>query len=110
MLGVKRFSSLPNMQSDGGDLARQGQACQRWLHALGQACFIELAERAGDSTGGGGGALEQILQLVVVVEVQPADEPRLLAAHQLSILETIVGAAARLQPQAAVGPELAFGA
>src|SRR5271167_2382484 len=98
------------MQSDGGDLARQGQPRQLGLHPLPQKVFVEGAKRAVAATGGGGGALKQVLQIVIVVQVQAANEQRLFAALQLAVHHLIVGAAAGLQGQAAVGPELPLAA
>src|SRR5271165_912702 len=110
IFGVERFSFLPDMQSDGRNLARQGQASQLGLHPLYQEVFVEGAKRPVAATGGGGRALKQVLQIVVMVEIQAADEHRLFAALQLAVHHLVVGAAARLQRQAAVGAELALAA
>src|SRR5208337_2774741 len=110
IFGVERFSFLPDMQSDGGDLARQGQPRQLGLHPLYQEVFVEGAKRPVAATGGGGRALKQVLQIVVMVEIQAADEHRLFAALQLAVHHLVVGAAARFQRQAAVGPELPLAA
>src|SRR5208283_4445138 len=80
------------------------------FHPLYQKIFVERAKRPVAATGGSGRALKQVLQIVVVVQVQPANEHRLLAALQLTVHHPVVGAAARLQRQAAVGPELALAA
>src|SRR5271166_2226657 len=106
IFGVERFSFLPNMQSDGRDLTRQGQPGQLGLHPLPQKVFVEPAKGSVTATGGGRRALEQVLQIVVVVQVQSTNEHRLFPALQLAIHHAIVGAAARFQRQAAVGPEL----
>src|SRR6266568_976652 len=79
-------------------------------HAFGQQAFIELTERAVDNAGRRRRTLKQVLQIVIVVAVESADEHRFLGAHQLSVLEAVIGAAARLQGQPAVGPELTFAA
>src|SRR2546422_5071501 len=110
LLGVEAFSFLPNAQGNGGDLARQRQARHRRLHAFGQQAFIELTEGAVDNAGRRRRTLKQVFQIVIVVAVESADEHRFLGAHQLSVLEAVIGAAARLQGQPAVGPELTFAA
>src|SRR5207237_8181936 len=110
LLGVEAFSFLPNAQGNGSDLARQRQARHRRLHAFGQQTFIELTEGAVDNAGRRRRTLTQVFQIVIVVAVESADEHRFLGAHQLSVLEAVIGAAARLQGQPAVGPELTFAA
>src|SRR5438128_5439473 len=110
LLGVEAFSFLPNAQGNGGDLARQRQARHGGLQAFGQQAFIELTERAVDNAGRRRRTLKQVFQIVIVVAVESADEHRFLGAHQLSVLEAVIGAAARLQGQPAVGPELTFAA
>src|SRR5450755_1819128 len=98
------------MQGNGRDLARQDQPRHLRSHPLFQKVFVERTKRPVTATGRGGRALKQVFQIVVVVAVQSANEHRLFAALQLTLHETIVGAAARLQRQSAVGPELALGA
>src|SRR6266849_8055193 len=110
LLGVEAFSFLPNAQGNGGDLARQRQARHRRLHAFGQQTFIELTEGSVDGTSRRGRTLKQVFQIVIVVTVESADKHRLLGAHQLPVLEAVIGAAARLQGQSAVGPELTLAA
>src|SRR5208337_1417740 len=101
---------LPHMQGNGRNLARQGQPRHLRLHPLYQKLFVKLAKRSLAATGAGGRALKQVLQIVVVVQIQSANEHRLAAALQLTVDEAIVSAAARLQPQPAVGPELPLAA
>src|SRR5208283_4240581 len=110
IFGVERFSFLPNVQSDGRDLARQGQPRQLGLYPLPQKVFVEEAKGAVTATGGGGRTLKQVLQIVVVIQVEAANEHRLVSALQLPVHHLIVGAAARLQRQPAVGPELSLAA
>jgi hypothetical protein len=47
---------------------------------------------------------------VIVIAIQPANRGRLLRALQLSLNESLFGAAVRLDPKSAVGPELPLGA
>ena len=104
IFGVEGFSFLPNMQSDGGDLACQGQPGQLGLHPLYQKVFVERAKGSVTATGGGGRTLKQVLQIVVVVQVEAANEHRLFPALQLAVHHLIVGAAARLQAPARSRP------
>ncbi len=89
-------------------LRRQRQPRHLRSHPFFQKVFVELAERTLAAASRGGRALEQVLQIVVVVAVQPANEHRLLAPLQLAVHHPIVGTAARFQRQPAVGPELPF--
>src|SRR5271165_2807903 len=98
------------MQGNGRNLARQGQPRHLRLHPLLQKLFVKLAKRSLTTAGAGGRTLKQVFQIVVVVQVQAPNEHRLFAALQLTVDEAIVGAAARLQPQPAVGPELPLAA
>ena len=107
IVGVEGFSFLPNMQSDGGDLACQGQPRQLGLHSLYQKVFVERAKGSVTATGGGRRTLKQVLQIVVVVQVQAANEHRLFSALQLAVHHLIVGAAARLQAPARSRPRTA---
>src|SRR5271157_4548688 len=51
IFGVERFSFLPHMQSDGGNLARQGQPGQLGLHPLPQEVFVERAKGSVAAAG-----------------------------------------------------------
>ena len=53
--------------------------------------------------------LNKILQIVIVIAIQPANRGRLLRALQLSLDETLLGAAVRLDSKSAVAPELSLG-
>src|SRR5271157_3277501 len=55
ILRVESFSFLPHMQSDGRDLARQGQPGQLGLHPLPQKVFVERAKGSVAAAGAGGG-------------------------------------------------------
>ena len=68
---IETLPLLPHGQNDGRDLARYGQTS-------------ELPERAGSRTGPRGCALEQSLQLMIVILIQPAERRRSLGALQLT--------------------------
>src|SRR5271166_3197577 len=106
----RKLLFLPHMQSDGCHLARQRQPRHLRSHPLPQKVFVERAKGSVAAAGAGGRALKQVFQIVVVVQVQAANEQRLFAALQLTVHHLIVGAAAGLQGQAAVGPELPLAA
>ena len=106
MFGVETNSFLPNDQSDGRDLARQGQARHRWLHAPGNASLVEILERSGGGSRSRGGTLEDILQIVIMVFVQSADGQDFFRAFQLATHEAVFPTGVSLQRQAAVGPQL----
>src|ERR1700687_714662 len=110
MFGVEGFSFLPDLQCNGGDLARQGQTCHLRPHSLLQQPKVKPAKYPLTSAGRVGRALEHVLQFVVVVPVQPADLCRSSFAFKLSVSHAVLGAVAGLQSQSAVSPELALGA
>src|SRR5436190_16568457 len=107
---IETFSLLPDDQTDGRDLARQGQPGHLRLHPLPQQGFVVITKRSGTGTGGGGGGFKNVFQIVIVIQVQTADEDRLLGAAQLAFDKVIVGAAACFQRQSAISPELALAA
>src|SRR5215469_2809322 len=109
MFCVETFSFLPNQQSDGRDLACQGEACQMWLHPFGDASFVEILQ---GSSGGGrsrGSAFEDVFQIVIVVEVQPADGQDFLGSLELTADKAVFPADVSPQCQATIGPQLALG-
>src|SRR5580700_3657595 len=110
MLGVETNSFLPNQQSDGRDLARQGEACHGWLHPSGHQSGVELLERSRDGSGPGRGTLEDIFQIVIVVGVETANGQELLAAFQLALHDSVFPADGGFQCQTTVGPQLPLGA
>src|SRR5208283_1210161 len=103
------LSSLPNPQTDGCDLAGQGETSHFWLHSFSQQTVIEIMERAGITTGPASRSFEQVFQIMIVVAVEATQLNRFLAPLQLSfhvaVLRTIVG----LEPKTAVGPQLSLG-
>src|SRR5271170_6239669 len=105
MLGVEAHSFLPHDQGDGGHLARQGQTRHLRPDSLGHQRIVKLFERARLRSGHGGGTFEYILQFVIVIAIQTTNRSRSLRALQ-PLDEALLGAAARLDPKSAVGPEL----
>ena len=72
MLGVEADSFLPDQQSDRSDLARQGQARHLRSDSFGHQSSVELLERPGLGGGEDGRTLEDVLQFVIVVAIEPA--------------------------------------
>jgi hypothetical protein len=109
MLSVEALSLLPNGQSDRGDLARQSQARHLRSHSLGYSLIVKLLKRTILSSGHGGRTFEQILQIMIVIAIQPTNRDRLLVAPQRSIYTTVLGTAVVLDSEPDVGPELSLG-
>ena len=70
---------------------------------------MELSERAGGRAGPSGGALEQSLQLMIVILIKPAERWRSLGTLQLTAAQAVFPAEMGSQCQATVSPELPFG-
>src|SRR5271169_3965803 len=109
MLGVEAHSSLPHDQYDRGNLPGQGQPRHFLSYAFGQQSRVELPERTGLGCGDDRRTLEQILQIVIAIRVQPANLSLLLGPVELSSYHPVIGAALRLDAQPAVGPQLSLG-
>src|ERR1700730_10542778 len=109
MFGVETHSFLPNEQSDGRRLARQGETRQMRFHSSGNTSFVEVLERARGPGGSRGCTLEDIFQIVIMVDVEPADGQDLLGAFQLAPDEAIFSAGLSPQRQSTVGPQLQLG-
>src|SRR5271166_1040981 len=103
------LSSLPNPQTDGCDLAGQGQTSHLWLHSFRQQTVIEIMKRAGITTGPAGRTFEHIFQIMIVVAVEATQPNWLLAPLQLSFHVAVLRTIAGLQPKTAVGPQLSLG-
>src|SRR5579862_7675435 len=110
MFGVETHSSLPNDQSDGRDLARQGETRHRGLHPSGYQTGVELLKRSSDGSSPGRGTLEDIFQIVIVVGVEPANGQDFLGAFQPAVHDSVLPARGGLQCQTTVGPQLPLGA
>ena len=80
MLGVEAHPSLPHDQHNGGNLPRQGQPGHFRSYAPGQQFRIEFREGTGLSRGDHRRTFEQILQIVIVISVQPANLDLLLVS------------------------------
>src|SRR5258708_39009695 len=109
MFCVETNSFLPNEQSGGRDLTRQAEARQMWLHASGDAGLVKVLERSHGRGGSRRCTLEDIFQIVIMVDVEPADGQDLLGAFQLPTDEAIFPTGVGPQRQATVGPELSLG-
>src|SRR5271170_271205 len=109
LFSVETNSFLPNEQSDGCDLARQGQACHRWFHAAGKASLVEILERPSCGSRSRGSSLKDIFQIMIVIFVQSADGHRFLRAFELAPHEAIFPTIVSSQRQSAVGPQLPLG-
>jgi hypothetical protein len=109
MFDVEVHSFFPDDQRDGGDLARQSQTRHLRPHSLRHPRIVKLLERSGPGSGHGGSTLEQILQIVIVIAVQPANRDRLLGALQLSMDTAMLGTAVGLDSEPDVRPELPLG-
>jgi len=70
-VSVETNSFLPNEQSDGRDLARQGQPRHRWLHTAGNAGLVEFLKRSGGGRRSRSRSLEDIFQIVIVILLSP---------------------------------------
>src|SRR4029077_16189489 len=92
MFGVEAHSFLPNNQSDGRDLASQGETSHRWLHSSGNASLVEILKRSADGSRPGRGSFEDIFQIVMVVDVEPANGQEFPGAFQLALHDSVFSA------------------
>src|SRR5215472_11211586 len=110
MCRIETHSFLPNEQSDRRNLARQSKPCHVRLHSPRHASFVKVFKRPTVTSRPGGGALEDVFQIMVVIAVQSADGRGLPGTHELSALETIFTAGLGLECQPDVRPQLPLGA
>src|ERR1700723_567138 len=110
LFGVETFLLFPKCQSNGRDLACQGQTRHLRLHALGQQSRVEIVERSPATAGPGGRALEDLFHLMVVISIQPTELLRFLGELQLSTHKTVLRTVVGLNAQPTVGPELPLAA
>src|ERR1700722_13984107 len=110
MFGVETNSFLPDDQSDGRDLARQSEPRHRWLHPPGDQTGVELLEWSGNGSGPRRGTLEDFLQIVIVVGVEPANGHEFLGAFQPALYDSVFSTRGGFQCQTTVGPQLSLGA
>ena len=71
IVGVETYSFLPDDQGDRGNLPRQGETSHRWSHPFGEQGLVKIAQRSIASAGSHGRTLEDILEIVVMVRIQP---------------------------------------
>ena len=109
IFGVEAHSSLPHDQNNSGNFPRQGQPCHLWPHAFGHECRIELCQRAALDRSHYRRLLEQVLQIVIAVLIQPANLCMLLLPSQLVFRYLTVGAGTGHHTQTAIGPQLPLG-
>src|ERR1700740_3463 len=80
------------------------------LHTSGKASLIKFLERSSGRGRTRRCPLENILQIVVVVKVEPADGQELLGAFELATNDAVCPTRVGPQGQSTVGPELPLGA
>ena len=80
------------------------------FHSSGNARLVEIFKRSHRCGGSRGCSFEDVFQIVIVVDIQPADGQGLLGTLELPTDKAIFPAGVGPQCQAAVGPELPFGA
>src|ERR1700686_248507 len=79
------------------------------LHSSGNTSFVEVLERARGRGRSRRCTLEDIFQIVIMVEVEPADGQDLLRAFKLATDDAVFPAAVSPQCQTTVGPQLSLG-
>src|SRR5229473_4585434 len=95
LFGVETFLLFPKCQSNGRDLARQGQTRHLRLHALGQQSRVEIVERSRTTAGPGGRTLEDLFHLMVVVLIETTELLGFPGALQLSADIAVLGTVVR---------------
>ena len=110
MFGVEADSFLPNRQRDGRDLAGQGQPRHVRPDSFGQQSGVKLLQWTWFGRRIGGRTLEQVLEIVIVVSIEPTNRYLLLRSSQLSIDVAVFCTVVRFNAEAAVGPQLSLGA
>jgi hypothetical protein len=75
IVGVETYSFLPDDQSDRGNFPRQGETSHRCSHPFGEQVLVKIAERSIAGASPHGRTLEDILEIMVMVRIQP---PKLL--------------------------------
>src|SRR5438034_2239723 len=73
-----------------------------------QQGHVEVAQRTHPTAGSGGGALEDLFHLMVVIPIETANLLRFFRTLQLSAHEAILRTVARLNAQSTIGPELSL--
>ena len=101
---IETLSFLPNAQSDRGNLPGYGQTSHGRLHPRGQQGGIEISGRTGRGTGPGGGTVEQILQLMIVILIEAAEGRLSLRTLQLAASQAVFPAGPGPQPAKRYSP------
>src|SRR5437773_10077842 len=70
LFSIETYSFLPDDPSDRPTLARQGKTRHRRLHSFAQQSLVEIVERPGTTASLRARALEDILEIVVVVVIE----------------------------------------
>src|SRR5580700_10038536 len=107
---VEMCSFLPDDESDGRNLSRQGEAGHRWLHAFREQSFVEVVERSLLAAGHNRRTLEDGFHIVIMILIEPTQLLWFLGTLQLSSHVTVLRAVMRLNRETAVGPQLSLGA
>src|SRR5271167_642659 len=110
LFSVETFLLFPKCQSDGRDLARQGQTSHLRLHPIGQQSRVEIAERPRSTAGPGGRTLEDLFHGMIVISIQTTELLGFLGALQLSTDKAELRTIVRLNAQATIGPQLPLAA
>src|SRR5260370_2248512 len=110
MFGVETCAFLPDDQCDRCNIARQGERGHRWSPPFGKQGLVKIAKWSGGGAGLHGRTLEDILEIMVVVIIQPAKLLWFLGTSQLSFDKTVLRAVMGLQPKPTVVPQLPLGA
>src|ERR1017187_69133 len=84
IMGVETDSFLPNDQGDRSNLARQGETSHRWSHPFGEQCLVKIAERSMAGARSHGRTLEDVLEIMVMVRIEPTKLLWFLRTLQLS--------------------------
>ena len=80
------------------------------LHASGDAGLVKVLERSHARGGSRCRTLEDIFQIVIMVDVEPANGQDLLGTFELTSDEAVFTAGVCPQCQSTVSPQLPFGA
>src|SRR5260370_34234420 len=110
MFGVETCSFLPDDQCDRCNLPRQGETGHRWSPPFGKQGLVKIAKWSGGGAGLHGRTLEDILEIMVGVIIQPAKLLWFLGTSQLSFDKTVLRAVMGLQPKPTGVPQLPVGA
>ena len=71
MIGVETYSFLPDDQCDRGNFPRQGETSHRWPPPFGEQVLVKIAKWSIAGASPHGRTLEDILEIVVMVRIQP---------------------------------------